>query len=177
VRDAKQALRRAAAERRKAMSDDAREHARAAIGAAIQVRVALALRPGSRIALYEPLRTEPLPRGMATVLAAGGFDVIVPVTLTDNDLDWRHVESSSTLGTSAITGAGLVLVPAFSVDLSGNRLGRGGGSYDRALARTGPAALIAAVLYEFELVEHVPVDRWDRPVSAVVRPSGWLELG
>ena len=39
------------------------------------------------------------------------------------------------LGVNAVQEARLVVVPALAVDRSGIRLGRGGGSYDRALAR------------------------------------------
>ena len=39
------------------------------------------------------------------------------------------------LGRAAVAEAQLVVVPALAVDRRGLRLGRGGGSYDRALAR------------------------------------------
>jgi 5-formyltetrahydrofolate cyclo-ligase len=63
-----------------------------------------------------------------------------------------------------------VLVPALAVDDRGNRLGRGGGSYDRALARA--AGLTIAVLYDGERVAALPTEPHDIPVQAVVSPSG-----
>jgi 5-formyltetrahydrofolate cyclo-ligase len=81
------------------------------------------------------------------------------------------------VGSDAIGTASLVLVPAFAVDLTGNRLGRGGGSYDRALARVPAAVPVAALLYAGEILDHVPADEWDRPVSDAVTPDGWHELG
>jgi 5-formyltetrahydrofolate cyclo-ligase len=81
------------------------------------------------------------------------------------------------LGPAAIGTAGLVLVPAFAVDRSGRRLGRGGGSYDRALARVPAGTTVAALIFADELIERVPTEVWDQPVTAVVTPAGWFELG
>ncbi|MFD0819548.1 5-formyltetrahydrofolate cyclo-ligase, partial [Micromonospora zhanjiangensis] len=74
----------------------------------------------------------------------------------------------------AVGTAELIVVPALAVDRTGVRLGRGGGSYDRALARCGPAALTVALVYDEELIEHVPAQPHDRRVRAVVTPSGGL---
>jgi 5-formyltetrahydrofolate cyclo-ligase len=64
-----------------------------------------------------------------------------------------------------------VLVPALAVDRAGNRLGRGGGSFDRALARIGPLIPVIALLYDDELVDHVPAEAHDVRARAVVRPG------
>jgi len=57
------------------------------------------------------------------------------------------------------------------VDRAGNRLGRGGGSFDRALARVGPLVPLIALLYDDELVDRLPAEAHDVPVRAVVRPG------
>jgi 5-formyltetrahydrofolate cyclo-ligase len=67
-------------------------------------------------------------------------------------------------------------VPALAVDAAGRRLGRGGGSYDRALARVGPLVPLIALLYDGELVEHVPAEGHDIPVRATVSPRAGLTL-
>jgi 5-formyltetrahydrofolate cyclo-ligase len=64
-----------------------------------------------------------------------------------------------------------VLVPALAVDHRGQRLGRGGGSYDRALARVGERVPVVALLFDGELIDQVPAEPHDRPVSAVALPS------
>lgn len=79
------------------------------------------------------------------------------------------------LGPAAIGGAQLVIVPAVAVDRRGIRLGRGGGSYDRALARVGAATLVVALLHDGELVDAVPAEPHDRPVDAVVTPSSGFQ--
>ena len=77
----------------------------------------------------------------------------------------------------AIEGADVVIVPALAVDRFGMRLGRGGGSYDRALARLGAGSVALALLYAGEmLVEPVPSDTHDQRVHAVIDVDGvhWL---
>jgi 5-formyltetrahydrofolate cyclo-ligase len=138
------------------------------------------VRPGDLIAAYEPLRTEPGSTELLTELDEAGYRLIVPVTLADRDLDWSSWSGSgraeARLGPGAIAAAALVLVPAFAVDPTGNRLGRGGGSYDRALARLPAGTPVAALLYSDELVPEVPVESWDLPVNSVVTPDGWRDL-
>jgi 5-formyltetrahydrofolate cyclo-ligase len=55
------------------------------------------------------------------------------------------------------------------------RLGRGGGSYDRVLARLAAAGAdpaLVVLLHANEVVEQVPVEPHDHPVHAVVTPDG-----
>jgi 5-formyltetrahydrofolate cyclo-ligase len=157
-----------------------RESARHAIRRAVMARCQeLRLPPGSRVAAYEPLRTEPGSPELLADLHAAGYQVIVPLTLPDRDLDWLPwpaVGEAQPLGPDAIRTAGLILVPAFAVDLAGRRLGRGGGSYDRALARVPAGTPVAALIFAGELIERVPTEPWDQPVTAVVSPAGWLDL-
>jgi 5-formyltetrahydrofolate cyclo-ligase len=78
---------------------------------------------------------------------------------------------------TAITEATVVVVPAVAVDRTGVRLGRGGGSYDRALSRIRPNALVVALLYDGELVDTLPVEEHDQRVAAVILPgSGMIRL-
>jgi 5-formyltetrahydrofolate cyclo-ligase len=136
--------------------------------------------PGDLIAAYQPLRTEPGSTELLAALDGAGYRLIVPVTLADRDLDWTSWSPAGAdglrLGLDAVAAASLVLVPAFAVDLAGNRLGRGGGSYDRALARVPTGTPVAALLYGDELLPEVPVDSWDLPVGSVVTPAGWHDL-
>jgi 5-formyltetrahydrofolate cyclo-ligase len=71
-----------------------------------------------------------------------------------------------------VGGCTLVVVPALAVDRAGHRLGRGGGSYDRALSRTH--AEVIALLHDGEAVTALPVEPHDRPVSAFVTPGRGL---
>ena len=72
----------------------------------------------------------------------------------------------------------LRIAPALAVDVSGARLGQGGGSYDRALRRRAPGALVVAVVGDDELVPGpLPAEGHDERVDAVVTPGrGMLRL-
>jgi 5-formyltetrahydrofolate cyclo-ligase len=72
---------------------------------------------------------------------------------------------------TAVARADLVIVPALAVDHRGTRLGRGGGSYDRALARVGPGVQTLALLYDGELLAEIPADAHDQRVRLVARPA------
>lgn len=138
------------------------------------------------IAAYVAVGTEPASQGLIFALWKRGTYVLLPVLMPGGDLDWATYEGPDSLvpgprgllepggdrrGVTAICSADLVVVPAVAVDAAGRRLGRGGGSYDRALARVGPAVLTVALLYDGELVDEVPAGEHDQPVRAVALPS------
>jgi 5-formyltetrahydrofolate cyclo-ligase len=62
----------------------------------------------------------------------------------------------------------VVFVPGVAFDTRGNRLGRGQGWYDRALAGLGKRATIVALAYDFQIIDRIPTDRWDRAVEYIV---------
>ena len=66
----------------------------------------------------------------------------------------------------------LILVPGVAFDVSGNRLGRGKGFYDRLLA--GASGIKCGVGYDFQLLESVPTDLHDARVDFVFTPSRGL---
>jgi 5-formyltetrahydrofolate cyclo-ligase len=71
----------------------------------------------------------------------------------------------------------VVVVPALAVARDGARLGRGGGYYDRALQHVRADAVLVALVFDDELLDELPVEAHDQPVSAVVTPSGgWQDL-
>jgi 5-formyltetrahydrofolate cyclo-ligase len=154
-----------------------------AMGTAVSMRAAT-------VAGYVPLPGEPAGPGLVDALAAVAGRVLLPVLRDDRDLDWAaftgpdclvagplglRQPSGPRLGVAAITSADLMIVPAVAVDRTGLRLGRGGGSYDRALARvTRGRPLVVALLYDGEVIDSVPADPHDLPVDAVITPSGGL---
>ena len=150
------------------------------------------LRRAATVAAYVAMGQEPGTGPLIDELRDAGRHVILPVLLPDNDLDWARYEGGDpleparrgllepagpTLGVDAVATADVVLVPALAVDLGGVRLGRGGGSYDRALARVPVGTFVCALLYDGELVDRVPAAPHDRRVTAVATPSGVTAVG
>ncbi|MEO7656087.1 MAG: 5-formyltetrahydrofolate cyclo-ligase [Sphingomicrobium sp.] len=72
----------------------------------------------------------------------------------------------------------LVLVPLVAVDRQGNRLGQGGGHYDRALPRLrAEGARIIGVGWAMQLIAiDLPADPWDVPLDAFASPDGLVEF-
>jgi len=128
------------------------------------------------VAIYRSLPHEPPTDTLAEVLLARGVQVIVPETLPDLDLEWRELRADGSegprLGLEGIAAAQVILAPALAVDHSGTRLGQGGGSYDRALARRHREAVIVAVVNDEEYAARpLPRDAHDVTVNAVITPG------
>ncbi|TXJ73895.1 5-formyltetrahydrofolate cyclo-ligase [Streptomyces lavendulae] len=171
--------------------DDVRESGRALAARALELPELAGART---VAAYVSVGAEPGTGALLDALRARGARVLLPALLADNDLDWgeytgpgslrevRHGSkmallepSGPRLGPDAVTGADVVLLPGLAVDTRGMRLGRGGGSYDRVLARlerAGARPPLVVLLYDTEVVARVPAEAHDRPVHAVVTPSG-----
>ena len=140
------------------------------------------------VAAYVSIGAEPDTRGLVFALWKRGAYVLLPKLLPDGDLDWATYEGPGSLtpgarglleptapprGVTAVRGADVVIVPALAVDrTTGLRLGRGGGSYDRVLARLGPGILSVALVYDAELIDAVPCRPHDQRVRAVATPAG-----
>lgn len=134
------------------------------------------LSPGVVVAAYVSIGGEPGTGPLLEVL--GPARVIVPVLLPGRDLDWVVADDPGTsLGVEAVAGAAVVLVPAVAVDRNGHRLGRGGGSYDRALTRVRDGQPVLAVVHDEEVLEDLPVELHDMSVDGALTPSGVLWFG
>lgn len=165
------------------MSDDVRAEAAEAI--ALHLLVAPIISSARRVACYLSMATEPGTAPLIDGLLARDIEVIVPLSLADGTLDWAAYEPGATtavttfgiaepegppLGSAAIEDCALIIVPALAVDHAGMRLGRGAGYYDRALANT--TRPVCAVVFAHELLESVPHEPHDIPVSMAVTPNG-----
>jgi len=77
----------------------------------------------------------------------------------------------------SLSEADLVLAPALAVDIHGNRLGQGGGWYDRALRHKRPEVEVYAVTFADEIShDRLPTAEHDQPVNGVVTPDGVVAL-
>jgi len=178
----KRATRTAHLARRRAIPAEDRLAADQALAAGVKALV----KGLGTIAGYAPMRGEPGGEPLLAALRDSGSAVLLPVLRADLDLAWARWTGELTppgpagvrepvgalLEPLAIAEADLVLVPAVAVDRHGVRLGRGGGSYDRALTRVRPGVPIVAVIDDADLVDHLPADAHDVHVTDVLTPSG-----
>lgn len=137
------------------------------------------------VAAYVAVGSEPGTGFLLERLALRGARVLLPVVRPDLDLDWATHDGrlasarlgllepeGPRLGVEAVAAADVVVVPGLAADRRGHRLGRGGGCYDRALARVPAGTPVVVVLYDDELLDTVPTEPHDRLVTAVCTPSG-----
>lgn len=143
------------------------------------------VRRAATVAAYVSVGREPGTGPLLEGLAAAGKRVILPLLQPDDDLDWAVYQgpdalasarrgllepTGPALGRNAVATADLVVVPGMAVDRAGMRLGRGGGSYDRALARA--TGFTVVVLNSEEVLAEVPAAAHDRRVHAVATEQG-----
>jgi 5-formyltetrahydrofolate cyclo-ligase len=189
VQQRKAELRARVLARRSALPADQRAQAGRAIRDALLDRPEVQM--AGTIAAYYSIGAEPDTRGLVYALWKRGSYVLLPVLRPDGDLDWASYEGPDSLvpgprglrepgepmrGVDAVARADAVLVPALAVDGAGRRLGRGGGGYDRALARVGPLIPLIALVYDEELVGHVPSEDHDVPVRATASPRAGITV-
>lgn len=144
------------------------------------------VRRAATVAAYVAIGTEPGTGVLLRALADAGRRVILPVLLPDGDLDWGTyrgdtslaparrglLEPVDRLGVDAVATADVVLVPGLAVSPTGLRMGRGGGSYDRALARVPVGTFTCVLLHDEEIGLDVPAEPHDRTVTAAASPAG-----
>jgi 5-formyltetrahydrofolate cyclo-ligase len=147
------------------------------------------VRRSATVAAYVSVGREPGTGPLLDGLVAAGKRVILPVLQPDLDLDWAVYHGPTalvsagrgllepagpTLGPDAVATADLVVVPGLAVDRTGLRLGRGGGSYDRALPRATGTTVV--LLNSEEVLDEVPAAPHDRRVHAVVTEQGLVHF-
>ncbi len=145
------------------------------------------VRRAASVAAYVSMGNEPGTSALLDGLVAAGKRVILPVLLPGGDLDWGVYSGEGDLvrarlgllepagpglGPDAIGTPDAVLVPGLAVASDGMRLGRGGGSYDRALGRVPVGTFTCVLLYDAEVGIDVPREAHDRPVTAAATPRG-----
>lgn len=178
LRDRKATLRSRLLAERRAVSAENRAVEAAALAAHV---AALDVRPDQTVCAFVPVGSEP---GAATWLDGLRCRVLLPIVTGDSPLDWAvHTgvaglvpaglgllePAGPRLGASAIAGASLVLLPALAVSVSGVRLGKGKGHYDRSLPLV--KAPLVAVVRDAEVLAEVPAEPHDVLMNGVLTPS------
>ena len=145
------------------------------------------------VAAYVPVGSEPGSRELIDRLLEICPRVLLPIARTSADgmplpLCWGEYRPGElvsapfglleppppVLPPSTLAEAAVVLVPALAVDRHGVRLGRGSGFYDRSLGLRGPSTRLIAVVRDDELVDELPVEPHDVPVTHALTPSSGL---
>lgn len=147
------------------------------------------------IACYVAVNKEPPTLELIEELFQQGKRLLLPKLGPKLNRDWAYYEglddladlspdrpkepSGNALDSSALAAVDLVIAPALAVDSHGNRLGQGGGWYDRALPYIKPSTPIYALCYPNELITQIelPTDQYDIPVTGVITPEHCYTVG
>jgi 5-formyltetrahydrofolate cyclo-ligase len=172
----KQALRRHAREKRRALADSD-----------FALRLAefaedLNLAPDSVVGAYHAHKDEADPSELLARLVELGARIAFPrVAARDAALDFHIVPNGEILmpGSFGIPEPlahwpravpGVLLVPLLAFDARGHRLGYGGGFYDRTLAALDVPAI--GIAYAGQEVASLPVEPHDRRLDAILTEAG-----
>ncbi|AXA95274.1 5-formyltetrahydrofolate cyclo-ligase [Microbacterium sp. PM5] len=189
IDDAKRALRADLRERRQQRS----EAMRSADAAGVKTQLdALIARTGARsISCFLSAPTEPGTHEFVADAVARGIRVLLPITRADGLLDWVVAEPGAdiaeglfgmpepvgdVLSPLAVNDVDLLVIPAAAVDRSGMRLGWGRGYFDKTLGSMQHCPPVYAVVFDTELLDEVPRDLHDQPVTGVVTPTRTVDL-
>lgn len=143
------------------------------------------VRDASTVAAYRSVAGEPGTEPLIAALLDRGVTVILPLLQPDRSLRWAPHEPGreqlNRLGIAEPPPAAaddhvpdavtVVICPGMAGDRRGHRLGRGGGSYDRALSALRPSVLRCLLLYDEEVLDAVPVAAHDQSVDVMVTPT------
>ncbi len=153
----------------------------------------LAIERGSIVSAYWPMRDELDTRKLLGTLHGDGMQCALPVMQRkDKPLSFRRwrpgdVLEEASFGVAEPTSdqpvliPEIMLVPLLAVDGDGNRLGYGGGYYDRTLlerrhGRGGPVVAVG-VAYDAQRVPVVPHDEGDARLDWLITEQGFKRFG
>ncbi|WP_105565997.1 5-formyltetrahydrofolate cyclo-ligase [Microbacterium halophytorum] len=180
----KRAMRAEIRERRQLLTPA--QHERAASGIREQLDALVAEHGARSVSCYLSSPTEPGTREFLSGAMASGLRVLLPMSREDGLLDWTLAEPDGAeaqtaigvpeaigevLSPMALNDVDLLLIPASAVDRDGYRMGWGRGYYDRTLGSMAHRPPAFAVVYDSELVDAVPREVHDQPVTGVVTPT------
>jgi len=140
---------------------------------------------GLNVACYAAWGAEPGTDNLREKLIGLGKQVYLPVITSDTQMLWgldRPPYSENKFGIPEpkvsdfeLGTAAAIILPALCADLSGVRLGRGAGYFDRALENIpahqlgGPIRI--ALLFDDEVLSTVPSDIHDQLIDLIVTPT------
>lgn len=120
-----------------------------------------------------------------------GFTPYLPITVKDKPLAFapcfyeltktplkRHrLGMKEPFAKMSITANELdcIICPLVAMDRQGNRLGMGGGFYDRTFATF--RGLKVGWCYDFQIVERLAVNDWDKGVDIIISDGGVIRAG
>jgi 5-formyltetrahydrofolate cyclo-ligase len=89
---------------------------------------------------------------------------------------WGMLEPPEDAPSVSFASVDVVLVPGLTFDVRGSRLGFGHGYYDRLLTLLGADVFRIGVTRQALVVDHLPNDSWDVPMTHLATGNGVKEI-
>ena len=183
----RQQLRQQLRNKRKALTESEQQHA----ASKVSDKILTLLKPGDVCALYLANDGELSPNLLFNISDNIGFTTLLPVmhpfkkgylnfqlytkttTLVTNHFAILEPKLDSTQ-TYALNQIDYIFMPLVGFDPNGNRLGMGGGFYDRTLAKHQSQTVspkLVGLAHDCQMVEQLPQQKWDIPLDLILTPD------
>lgn len=126
------------------------------------------------VASYIPLSDEISTESVNQLFINLGMEIFLPKTKP-----LPHFSSQLTGLTAKISELAIIILPGRAFDLKGNRLGRGGGYYDRALAPLAhgkKSPILIGLGLDEQVFEEIPVEEHDKKVDYICTPTKLIKI-
>jgi 5-formyltetrahydrofolate cyclo-ligase len=188
----KVALRKAMIEAREALDADERAHAAGSVAAHAEALLAVSPEVSAPVvSSYWAIGPEIDPVSLEAALVARSASLALPVMVGKGKplLFRRYAHGDKVaprtwgihepLATAASVAPDILLVPLLAADVTGARLGYGGGFYDRTLKALRETKTVVAVglCYDEQIVDAVPHLHYDERLDWLLTPTGIRKCG
>ena len=175
-------------QRRRSISDI--DQLNAASKVAVLAQKHQILSGSKRIAVYLPNDGEINPEPLANLARAASISVYLPVLDPNNNghlifAEWLEntcftpnrfgIPEPVSADTILASDLDIIFMPLVGFDLEGNRIGMGGGFYDRTLecVRKKNEPGLIGLAHQFQLCTQLVSQPWDVPMNAVLTDQSW----
>ena len=147
------------------------------------------VRSARTVMLFYAFGTEVATAGISERVLEAGTRLLLPYLATEGAMEAAEVRPGETLEVTAYGPreptrrvavhpgeVDLVVTPGLAFDRRGNRLGYGGGHYDRYLSRMGSEAVRVGIAFSIQLLDRIPSEPEDERVHVVVTDEGALDV-
>jgi len=148
-------------------------------------------RAAPAVVLYSPFHNEVATDEVAADAIASGKELFFPRLRRDREtITVARVHDLSELVAGAFgirepasegataaphrLAAAIIVVPGLAFGPQGQRLGRGGGHYDRFLAALPREAITVGLAYFFQLLDRIPQESFDRRLQYIITESALI---
>lgn len=89
---------------------------------------------------------------------------------------WGIIEPNSVDKTNIGTDFDLIIMPGIAFDKQGNRIGYGGGYYDKYISKLNNASNLLALAYDFQIIQDIESESHDIKVDFILTNKGFIKV-